>query len=78
MDTPPDPPLLALVREALNVRRPAAWPWIADASGVPLATVVKIAKGHTKNPGITNVERLREHFGIALVRPRHLGGKGLG
>lgn len=34
------------------------WPQIADASGVPISTVRKIAQGVTPNPRVDTVDRL--------------------
>lgn len=34
------------------------WPLIAEAADVPLATIQKVAHGHTKNPRIQTVEKL--------------------
>lgn len=45
------------------------WPKVAEASGVPISTLRKIAQGHTKNPGIKHVEALANYFAEASPLP---------
>jgi transcriptional regulator with XRE-family HTH domain len=38
------------------------WPAVAEASGVSLRTISKIARKEIENPGISNVEKLANYF----------------
>lgn len=61
-----DPPLLREVRAYLNAHRDE-WDLISQKSGCPLPSLKKIAHGHTRDPGIGNVEKLRRQIGIGIV-----------
>lgn len=36
----------------------ARWPEIAERSGVPLSTVIKVGQGHTRNPRVQTLLKL--------------------
>jgi transcriptional regulator with XRE-family HTH domain len=38
--------------------RKGSWPALAEASGVPISTLRKVAQGVIKNPGIETFDRL--------------------
>lgn len=59
------PPITA-VREQLGGMSYAELQKLADASGVPFTTLLKIRDGTTKNPGI---ETVRQFFGLIAPEP---------
>lgn len=54
-------PILDQVKSLLAASR-GRWPEVAEASGVPVSTVRKIAQGVSKDPGILTVQRLLDYF----------------
>lgn len=38
------------------------WPAIAEATGVSLRTMQKIANGEIADPGVSHIEKLANHF----------------
>ena len=38
------------------------WPEVAEGSGVPRRTIEKIARRETKDPGVSQVEKLARYF----------------
>ena len=52
----------AVVRERLSALDYAAIQRVADASGVPFTTLLKIRGGETKNPGIETVRKFVAHL----------------
>lgn len=57
--------ILAYVRRRLEEAR-GSWESVADTSGVPYSTLVKIAQGATTNPRLDTIGALLDHFdGIA-------------
>ena len=59
MDT--DTPIFDYVLTKLEQHK-GQLPRIADESGVPYRTLQKIASGETKDPGVTVVQTLHDHF----------------
>lgn len=54
-------PMLPFVIEEL-AKRKGDWRKIAADSGVPYSTLCKIAQGHTKDPGVSQVQMLYDHI----------------
>ena len=48
------------------------WPQIAVAADVPYGTIVKIARGYTRNPGVLAVEALADYFGVKVTMPKRI------
>lgn len=38
------------------------WPAIAEATGVSIRTIQKIASGEIEDPGVSHIEKLAGHF----------------
>jgi len=53
--------LYDLVMRELEAAR-GSWPTVAQGSGVPFSTVVKIARREIKDPGISHIEKLARYF----------------
>ena len=53
--------LLDYVRRKLQENR-GKWPAIAVKADVPYDTITKIAQGQIKDPGVSKVQRLANHF----------------
>jgi len=54
-------PILAAVRRQLGATK-GQWTSVAEQSGVPYHTLVKIAQGAVANPRVGTVQRLVDHF----------------
>lgn len=39
-----------------------SWPAIAEATGVSIRTIQKIASGEIEDPGVSHIEKLAGHF----------------
>jgi len=53
--------ILAHVRRELRDNR-GRLPFIAEKTGIPYHTIIKIHLGHTKNPGVNTVQTLYDYF----------------
>lgn len=41
---------------------------VANLSGIPESTLIKIQKGTTQNPTLKNIQPLLNHFGYTVVK----------
>lgn len=64
--TPPATPMHRSVVASLQSAR-GGWRRIAEASGVPLRTIEKIARSEIENPGVGHIERLHAYFVAARL-----------
>lgn len=60
--------IFQFVRDELEAIKPR-WEDVADATGIPLATVIKIARGYTENPGVKHIEAIADYFRRAKKKP---------
>lgn len=58
-----------LVVHHLNEAGRPAWQAIADATGVPVHTIIKIANGETASPRYATLEPLVKHFRPDIFGP---------
>lgn len=58
---PLNTPMLEDVLANLDRTR-GQWPTVAEKSGVPYKTLVKIAQRETLNPGVNGVQQLYDYF----------------
>lgn len=52
--------------------RKGTWADVAEATGIPLRSIEKIARQEWKNPGVNHIDSLAAHFGFfqKVVRAR--------
>jgi hypothetical protein len=56
-----DTPIFEYVLAQLDLTK-GRWPTVAEESGVPYKTLVKIAQRETLDPGVNNVQKLADYF----------------
>ena len=60
--------LLESVKENLNSNT-GSWPQISKKSGVAYHTLIKIASGAIKDPGVSKVQALADYFDSLIPPP---------
>lgn len=53
---------LDFVRSCLLADGKDKWPQIAEKTGVPVDTLIKVARGHTRNPRFHTVDPLTKYY----------------